>query len=270
MRLGQPRAVHRATVLDDGRVLISGGCTQRGCAGFDHGRRSELFDPQGGTFAFDAVMRTARASGSATLLEDGRVLLAGGYPGEGRAPTSAAEVYDPASATFEPVGGLAVARADHSATLLPDGRVVLAGGFGVDGRALASTEVFDPTTDSFVAGAQLSEPRAAHVAVRVAAHIVLIGGTRSGPAIASSDVLTEAAWSPGPTLMQGRVKLAAVSLRDGRVLVIGGARNTEGRHKLQRRSSCTSAIRPRLPARGCARASTSSTVQWTCSRTRAW
>jgi hypothetical protein len=125
-----------------------------------------------------------------------------------------------------------VARADQSATRLPDGRVLVAGGFGRDGRALSSTEIFDPVSGSFTSGVALSEPRAAHVAVLVHGRVVLIGGTTTGRAMASTDVLSRGHWSPGPLLRQGRVKLAAVTLRDGRVLVIGGALDTEGHRRL--------------------------------------
>jgi hypothetical protein len=166
LHLVEPRAVHRATVLEDGRVLITGGCTQPGCGGFDEGRRAELYVP-GGEIEPGPVMASPRASGTATLLRDGRVLLTGGYPGEGRPPTASAEVYDPRRNASEPVADLVTARADHTATLLPGGAVLLAGGFGRDGVALASTEVFDPATGAFRGGPDLNSPRAAHVATTV-------------------------------------------------------------------------------------------------------
>src|SRR4051794_41722348 len=76
LELTQPRAVHRATLLQDGRVLVTGGCTQRGCDGFDEGRRAEVYDGDRGLEPA-ADMATPRASGTATLLADGRVLLSG-------------------------------------------------------------------------------------------------------------------------------------------------------------------------------------------------
>ena len=178
LRMTQPRAVHRATLLSDGSVLVTGGCTERGCGGFDAGRRAERYVPGRGLVA-DAEMATPRASGTATLLADGRVLLVGGYPGEGRPPTSSAEVYDPATDSFAAVGDLGTARADHSATLLPDGQVMVAGGFDAEGGALSTTEYFDPATGEFRPGPGLSQPRAAHVAVLAGRDLVLVGGTQT-------------------------------------------------------------------------------------------
>lgn len=233
LQLSQPRAVHRATLLNDGRVLVTGGCTAPGCGGFDAGRRAELYDAASGLVP-DAEMATPRASGTATLLRDGRVLLTGGYPGEGLDPTRAAEVYDPDADAFEAVGDLATARADHTATLLPDGRVLVAGGFDATGEALDSTELFDPATGVFGPGPPLLAPRAAHVAVLAGPDLVLVGGTESTEALAATEVLDvrTGQWSSGPDLATPRVKLGAVAIGAGRVFVVGGATDTEGRGKL--------------------------------------
>jgi hypothetical protein len=234
LRMTQPRAVHRATVLRDGRVLVTGGCTEPGCEGFDAGRRAELYDGANGLVP-DAEMGTPRASGTATLLSDGRVLLVGGYPGEGRPPTASAEVYDPDAEAFAPVGDLGTARADHSATLLPDGRVLVAGGSGAEGTALATTEYFDPRTGTFTPGPPLLRPRSAHVAVLAGDDLVLVGGTEDTAAIAATELLDVrgGGWSAGPDLSTPRVKMGAVTLGGGTVFVVGGATDTEGRTKLR-------------------------------------
>jgi hypothetical protein len=223
--------VHRATALRDGTVLITGGCTSPGCGGFDAARTAELVD-QDGNVNDGARMATARASGTATLLNDGRVLVTGGYPGEGEPPTALAEVYDPGATRFEPVAAMTVARADHTASLLSDGRVLVAGGFDASGRAVTTSEIFDPETGTFAQGPDLSEPRAAQVAVTVRDAVVLVGGTARSNGLDSTDVYRQASWSPGPQLLTGRVKLGAAPLPDGRILVVGGATDTEGHKRL--------------------------------------
>ena len=233
LSLTLPRAVHRATTVADGRVLITGGCTLPGCGGFDEGRASEFFDPTGQRFRPGPQMLSARASGTATALPDGRVLLTGGYPGEGRDPQDSAEVFDPVSESFVAVDPMTAARANHTATLLADGRVLLAGGNGSTGDALDSTEYFDPATGRFSAGASLRVARAGHAAVVAGADVLLVGGTTDLVlGLESTDVFRGGAWLSGPDLLIPRVKHAAVALADGRVLVIGGSNDIEGRDRL--------------------------------------
>jgi hypothetical protein len=204
LRLSQPRAVHRATLLSDGSVLITGGCTEPGCGGFEAGQRSELYHARDGMVP-GPTMSTPRAGHTATLLDDGRVLLTGGYLGEGEGPTASAEVYDPLSSQFALVSDLGSARADHTATLPPDGKVMIAGGVDGSGTALATTEVFDPATAAFAPGPDLSTPRAAHVATSVGDLVLLVGGTNSSEALRTTDVLSHGAWMPGPRLLAPRI-----------------------------------------------------------------
>ena len=233
--IGVPRAVHRATGLADGRVLLTGGCSAPGCEEFEDAADSVLVSADG-TVSPASSMQHSRAGHTATLLADGRVLVAGGYPGEGQPPTATVEVYDPAADAFTDAGSLASARADHTATLLPDGRVLLTGGRGADGQSLSSVEIVDPSTGEATSGPTLPAPRTGHTATTAGGCVLLVGGT------SETDTATRttsrwcpgrAAWSAGPELARARVKHAATVLPGGGVWVVGGAPTTESRHRFR-------------------------------------
>lgn len=260
--LGVPRAVHSATTLADGRVLIAGGCTTAGCDGFDAARTIEIYDLRSRTLSEGPRLAAPRANHTATLLADGRVLFAGGYPAEGTAPIAATEIYDPGSGRLTAAGRLLQPRAGHTATLLKDGQVLIAGGFDAGGRALRTTEYFDPVANTFSAGPELTTPRAAHVAARMGDRVVVVGGTSMDRALSSTDVFSHGTWQPGPTLMVGRVKHAALGLKGGELFVVGGSPTVEGGFCWTRPSWSTSTAAECRPVRGSPRASTSSMARW--------
>ena len=124
-----------------------------------------------------APQSRVRSRYSATTLDDGRVLLAGGI---GPGSSDPAELYDPATDSFEPTGSLLGSRSSHVAVLLDDGRVLLIGGINLGPRLLQSTEIWDPATGEFERGASMSEGRTSHGAVRLVDGRVLVsGGTTS-------------------------------------------------------------------------------------------
>src|SRR5262249_23671626 len=95
---------------------------------------AEVWDPGAESASPAGAMIVARRDHSATLLADGRVLIAGGADDSG-AIVGSAEIYDPVARTFTPLEQhLAAARAVHTATLLRDGRVLFAGGTTVPGN----------------------------------------------------------------------------------------------------------------------------------------
>jgi hypothetical protein len=92
-----------------------------------------------GVFTNTGSLAAARYDHTATLLPNGKVLVAGGDDGSGLVFASA-ELYDPASGTWTGTGSLGAARYEHTATLLPNGKVLVAGGVGT-GSPSASAEL---------------------------------------------------------------------------------------------------------------------------------
>jgi large repetitive protein len=142
--LAHSRAFHTATLLADGRVLLTGGTNGGGDL-----QSAEVYDPPTGTFSLTGAMVAARIYHTATLLADGRVLVAGGGSDyANRNFLRSAELFDPRTGTFSRTGSMADTRTYHTATLLADGRVLVTGGYGVQ-APLASSEIYDPTTGVF-------------------------------------------------------------------------------------------------------------------------
>lgn len=132
--MSTPRAWHSLTLLPNGKVLAVGGRS-----GFNNNAilaSAELFDPVTGTWSPAASLGLAREMHTATVMADGRVLVAGGH-------TSSAEVYDPASNTWTDVASMNIARSGHTAQRLADGKVLVVSGYSLD-EPTASVEVYQP------------------------------------------------------------------------------------------------------------------------------
>ena len=126
------RTSHIAVPLLSGEVLIVGGETDSGPALY-----AELYDPSKGSFSVSGMESDERYRHTATLLPNGRVLVAGG-----NGNMTSVDLYERASGKFTSTGALTVERQLHTATLLPNGSVLVAGGSGSDQSPTNSTELY--------------------------------------------------------------------------------------------------------------------------------
>ncbi len=229
----EPRISPTAILLPNGKVLIAGGswCRSSVCNGFDPLASAELFDPVTETFSATGSMSVARTGHTATLLNNGTVLVTGGVnPGLGSDRT--AEIYNPATGSFTLVGNMAEGRAWHTASLLVDGRVLIAGGaegnvndFGLFPTQTA--EIYDPATQSFGPAGDMPKEAAFHTAsVLLDGTVLVVGGEgnscpNGAPGLAIFDPASNS-FNASVSLPERRAEHTATTLNDGRVLITGG------------------------------------------------
>jgi hypothetical protein len=168
------RAVHTATALPDGRILLVGGYDADGTVLSS----TEFFDPATGAVTRGPDLSHPRAGHAAVVVEE-RLVLVGGSDGE--AAISTTEVLE--NGVWRPGPDLAVARVKHGAAALPDGRVLVVGGSSSDegNDLLRSTEIVDVASGAVVAGPDLSEGQYKLDGAVVSlpdGRVVVAGGTR--------------------------------------------------------------------------------------------
>jgi hypothetical protein len=207
-----------ATRLSDGKVLIVGGNAAQISA--------EIFDPANETFTATGSLKNVHSYHTATLLPDGKILIAAGQDDTGPQTHAVAELYDPGTGTFTLTGSLNEHRAGHTATLLSNGKVLIAGGgqTTTPGYAITlnSAELYDPATGSFSLTGNLTKARGGHTATLLINGKVLIAGGNDK----SAELYDPANGTFNPTVYEmnkPRMAHTAALLPNGHVLLAGGS-----------------------------------------------
>jgi hypothetical protein len=231
--MASARQLHTATLLPNGKVLIVGGYNLLAYNTSTIITQAEIYDPTTGTFTTTGYTNDYHSNHTATLLANGKVLIAGGLDGY-YDPTTSAELYDPSTGTFTTTGGLNGRRSNHTATLLPNGKVLVAGGYSVNSStiiATASSELYDPITGKFTTTGNLITARGEFTSTLLGNGKVLVAGgfvnnTPLGGAF--PDVAAElydplsGTFTVTSKMTYSRHAHTATLLNNGNVLIMGG------------------------------------------------
>jgi hypothetical protein len=219
------RYFHTATLLPNGKVLVAGGCLDTG-GSCEMLASAELYDPATGAFSATGTMSAGRGSATATLLHNGKVLVAGGADFSSSVSLASAELYDPATGTFSTTGSMTTGRGSHSAALLPNGKVLVATGYDYfSSSTLLSAELYDPVSGTFSTTGSMTTGRIYQSAALLAnGEFLVVGGAGSSGPIASAELFdpTTGAFSATGSLITGRWSATATLLPNGKILVAGG------------------------------------------------
>jgi hypothetical protein len=226
------------TLLADGRVLVTG-------AGSPDAQ-PQTYNPATNTWTAAGTMIVLRNTHTATLLPNGRVLVAGGRRVFGincfTRLLAHAEVYDPATNTWTATMAMTGGRSNHTATPLADGRILVSGGSHCTGLNFTGpkpeAELYDPATGAWVPTGSMGNARSSHQAVRLPTGEVLVVGGSSGlgcirtrPGLPERYDPATGMWlAAAPLGTPDRFDASATLLADGRVLVAGGRRSESPPH----------------------------------------
>lgn len=181
-----------------------------------------MYSAASGTWHYTAPMAEGRSDHTATLLADGRVLVAGSTGFQmgmsNMQPRASAEIFDPRTETWTSVPPMHQSRFSHTATLLTDDRVLVAGGWQGRNGALAQAEVYDPASNTWTEVAPMHRPRVDHAAIRLASGEVLVTGDNP-PEVFDPRTGT---WRQVAPMPHERCCHSMELLPSGRVLVVGG------------------------------------------------
>ena len=219
-------AFHTASLLPNGTILLAGGTDGQNVLA-----SAEVFDPATGNFTLTvSSMAAARERHSASLLPNGRVLLAGGSTSSSgvTGPTNSAELYFPNPGAFRPAAVMISSHSQHVAVSLPNGNVFVAGGYNGLNTVTNTAEVYQSTTNTWIAAAPMpaNQQRAVAAAVQLQDGTIMVCGGINQNGLLNSVLIynpTTNAWAVNGEAMPSALQShTATLLANGRVLVAGG------------------------------------------------
>src|SRR6266568_423745 len=215
-----------ATIDSAGKALAvsQGPTTIQAATGGVIGSTTLAVTPSVGRFVPSGSLITPREAHTATLLNNGQVLIAGGQDNNSKNIANA-ELYDLTAGTFTATGNLNTARKGHIASLLNNGMVLIAGGQDINARPLAGAELYDPATGTFYATGNLNTPRQYATATVLKNGKVLVAGGYGSPGIVASAEIYDpvsGTFTPTGDLNTERIYHSATLLNNGTVLIAGG------------------------------------------------
>jgi hypothetical protein len=231
--LNQARENYVLAVLPNGKVLVAGGATSERFLGVTSS--AEIYDPGTGTWTRTGSMNQARQGATATVLSNGKVLVAGGSLFINADALTSAELYDPSTGTWTLTGSMNVRRSQHTATLLAANGLVLVAGGGDGYQFYTNTaELYNPATGTWALTGSMSVARFGHAATQLPDDDVLAAGGQStqnlgcppcGNIQSSAElyVPSSGSWVSAGNMTSVREHQYAVLLPDGEVLEAGGA-----------------------------------------------
>jgi len=233
----ESRSRHTAGLLANGDVIVAGGKQIISDPNYVETSRATAakYVPDTGLWTSVASMSVARAAHSASILSDGSFLVAGGETLDTANAVddvlATAERYDP-SANAWTSSSLAVSRVEHTSELLASGKVIILGGWDHQSASKIATEIYDPSSNSWSAGPDMSVGRSRHVSARLAdGKVIVTGGWQGAPfeysPLASVEIYDPSsgsigAWTTRHGMTEGRVRHAGAALFNGKFLVVGG------------------------------------------------
>ena len=218
------RTDHTATTLHDGRILIVGGFRNLSHLGMI--TEAEIYDPSSDTWTLISSMLIGHLGHSATLLNDGNVLVIGPEWGGGGHLRRIVDLYNTSSGKWSSAGET-IQQTFHTASLLNDGGVLIAGGWLEFWNASRASVIYEPSSQKWFSSAKMNQPRAVHTATLLNNGKILVTGGAGGmtkPALSSAELFDyqEETWKIAASMENERSLSTATLLKSGKVLIVGG------------------------------------------------